>query len=119
MDTNISIHILLCAILTLIPRTHSTEAGMESYYGASEYGGFGPYDGYMSDWGGQDPSAGREWGISGRMNQPRCVDIPSNMTLCRGIGYTSMRLPNLLEHDTMREVWILGDRERKELVVVG
>ncbi|XP_054152594.1 myb-like protein D [Oppia nitens] len=33
-----------------------------------------------------------------------CVDIPSNVTLCQGIGYTKMRLPNLLNHDTLREV---------------
>jgi len=26
------------------------------------------------------------------------------LTLCRNIGYEQMRLPNLLEHETMREV---------------
>lgn len=45
-----------------------------------------------------------EWGISSRLTQPSCVDIPENLTLCHGIGYTKMRLPNLLDHDTMAEV---------------
>ena len=56
------------------------------------------YDkGYMSDW-----SRDRSVWPSG--NQPKCVDIPSNLGLCQGIGYNQMRLPNLLGHDTMREV---------------
>lgn len=42
--------------------------------------------------------------ISGRINQPKCIDIPSNLTLCQNIGYTQMRLPNLLDHDTIEEV---------------
>lgn len=55
-------------------------------------------DSYMSDW-------SKDWAmLSGRMHQPKCIDIPSNLTLCRGIGYTQMRLPNLLDHDTVREV---------------
>ncbi|XP_049807021.1 secreted frizzled-related protein 1-like [Schistocerca nitens] len=41
---------------------------------------------------------------AGRPSQPICVDIPRNMSLCHGIGYLKMRLPNLLEHDTMAEV---------------
>jgi secreted frizzled-related protein 5 len=45
------------------------------------------------------------WGLSGsRPTQPTCVDIPRNMSLCHGIGYNKMRLPNLLDHDTMAEV---------------
>lgn len=39
-----------------------------------------------------------------RDQQPTCVDIPANMTLCQNIGYTKMRLPNLVEHDTLHEV---------------
>lgn len=35
---------------------------------------------------------------------PVCVDIPVNMSLCHGIGYTKMRLPNLLHHDSLQEV---------------
>ncbi|CAD5226956.1 unnamed protein product [Bursaphelenchus xylophilus] len=34
---------------------------------------------------------------------PRCVPIPSNFILCHGIQYNSMRLPTLLEHDTVEE----------------
>lgn len=33
-----------------------------------------------------------------------CIDIPLNLSLCNGIGYTKMRLPNLLDHDTIYEV---------------
>ncbi|XP_044142815.1 secreted frizzled-related protein 2-like isoform X3 [Bufo gargarizans] len=33
-----------------------------------------------------------------------CKAIPSSMTLCHGVGYSEMRLPNLLGHDTMKEV---------------
>ncbi|KAG8264656.1 Secreted frizzled- protein 5 [Homalodisca vitripennis] len=35
--------------------------------------------------------------------QHTCVDIPRNLSLCREIGYDKMRLPNLLEHDTVLE----------------
>ncbi|XP_042875231.1 secreted frizzled-related protein 5-like, partial [Penaeus japonicus] len=45
-----------------------------------------------------------DWGmIGGRPQEPTCVDIPESMPLCSGIGYTKMRLPNLLEHDTLKE----------------
>lgn len=33
-----------------------------------------------------------------------CVDIPRNLSLCHGVGYDKMRLPNLLDHDTVAEV---------------
>lgn len=36
-------------------------------------------------------------------HQHTCVDIPQNLTLCREIGYDKMRLPNLLDHDTVLE----------------
>ncbi|XP_076371272.1 secreted frizzled-related protein 1-like isoform X2 [Tachypleus tridentatus] len=46
-----------------------------------------------------------DWNMVGsRLTQPMCVDIPKNLTLCHGIGYNQMRLPNLLGHDTMVEV---------------
>ncbi|MFT7796630.1 secreted frizzled-related protein 1 [Arapaima gigas] len=35
---------------------------------------------------------------------PQCVDIPDDLKLCYGVGYSQMLLPNLLEHDTMAEV---------------
>lgn len=37
-------------------------------------------------------------------NPPMCVPIPSNLTLCHGIKYNEMRIPNLLHHDTLNEV---------------
>ncbi|KAJ3610186.1 hypothetical protein NHX12_022280 [Muraenolepis orangiensis] len=36
--------------------------------------------------------------------QPQCVDIPADLRLCHAVGYEKMRLPNLLEHETMPEV---------------
>ncbi|XP_036393491.1 secreted frizzled-related protein 2-like [Megalops cyprinoides] len=33
-----------------------------------------------------------------------CKTIPNTLSLCHGIGYKEMRLPNLLGHDTMKEV---------------
>ena len=51
---------------------------------------------YFADW--------SSIGGIGREDQPVCVSIPSNMSLCQNIGYTQMRLPNLLEHDTIQEV---------------
>ncbi|XP_071521307.1 secreted frizzled-related protein 5-like isoform X2 [Panulirus ornatus] len=45
-----------------------------------------------------------DWGVlGGRPQEPTCVDIPENMALCSGIDYSKMRLPNLLEHDTLKE----------------
>ncbi|XP_019381139.1 PREDICTED: secreted frizzled-related protein 2-like isoform X2 [Gavialis gangeticus] len=32
-----------------------------------------------------------------------CKPIPRSMALCHGVGYTEMRLPNLLGHDSMKE----------------
>ncbi|KAH0623834.1 hypothetical protein JD844_006988 [Phrynosoma platyrhinos] len=36
--------------------------------------------------------------------QPQCVDIPADLQLCHNVGYKRMRLPNLLEHESMPEV---------------
>uniref|UniRef100_A0A673K4F5 Secreted frizzled-related protein 5-like n=1 Tax=Sinocyclocheilus rhinocerous TaxID=307959 RepID=A0A673K4F5_9TELE len=33
----------------------------------------------------------------------RCVPIPTNMALCQGLGYNSMRMPNLLGHKSPAE----------------
>ncbi|XP_041655660.1 secreted frizzled-related protein 2-like [Cheilinus undulatus] len=32
-----------------------------------------------------------------------CKPMPSTLTLCHGIGYRQMRIPNLLGHDTLKE----------------
>lgn len=42
--------------------------------------------------------------LSGRITKPTCVDIPPDLSLCQNIGYNQMRMPNLLDHDTMSEV---------------
>ncbi|XP_055487500.1 secreted frizzled-related protein 2-like [Leucoraja erinacea] len=34
----------------------------------------------------------------------QCKTIPHTMALCHGVGYSQMRLPNLLGHDSMKEV---------------
>lgn len=36
--------------------------------------------------------------------QPKCVDIPADLRLCHNVGYKKMRLPNLLDHETIPEV---------------
>ncbi|CAJ0947646.1 unnamed protein product [Ranitomeya imitator] len=36
--------------------------------------------------------------------QSKCVDIPQDLHLCHNVGYKKMRLPNLLDHETMPEV---------------
>lgn len=46
-------------------------------------------------WG--DSAAGAPWGPT------RCMPIPPAMALCHDIGYTEMRLPNLLDHTTAAE----------------
>lgn len=52
----------------------------------------------------EDSAYFADWGvIGGRPQEPTCVDIPENMPLCSGIDYNKMRLPNLLEHDTLKE----------------
>ena len=53
---------------------------------------------------GEDSAYFVDWGvIGGRPQEPTCVDIPEDMPLCSGIDYSKMRLPNLLEHDTLKE----------------
>ena len=63
----------------------------------------GEYVRGSSDW----HSGTDDWVSGGSLlglSHARCVDIPDNLTLCRNIGYQQMRLPNLLEHETLREV---------------
>lgn len=38
------------------------------------------------------------------INLHRCQTIPSNFTLCSGLGYTQMYLPNLLNHESVTEI---------------
>jgi hypothetical protein len=32
-----------------------------------------------------------------------CLNIPTNFTLCKNIGYSKMMVPNLLGHDSLQE----------------
>ncbi|KAB5543731.1 hypothetical protein PHYPO_G00082970 [Pangasianodon hypophthalmus] len=43
------------------------------------------------------------WSASSH-RESRCTEIPEDLRLCHGIGYTRMLLPNLLEHESMAEV---------------
>ena len=38
------------------------------------------------------------------INLHRCQTIPSNFSLCYGLGYTQMYLPNLLNHESVTEI---------------
>lgn len=84
----------ITALIFIITKTFAA-----SYYDNNDKG-------YMSD-------LDMDWGVLGvRAHQPKCLDIPDSMTLCRNIGYKTMRLPNLLDHESMAEavdqarVWV-------------
>ncbi|XP_068188178.1 secreted frizzled-related protein 5 [Antennarius striatus] len=58
----------------------------------------------------RDPDAGfksilsiGESGVWEPHSSSRCVPIPSNMALCQKIGYNTMRIPNLLGHESPAE----------------
>ncbi|KRX90351.1 Secreted frizzled-related protein 5, partial [Trichinella pseudospiralis] len=58
----------------------------------------------ISSWSsGMDTYMSESWAVLSRMPQPSCVDIPRNFTLCHGIDYARMRLPNLVDHETLDE----------------
>lgn len=63
---------------------------------AGSPGGGQHYDYY--GWQPEGLSHGRFYG-----REPQCLDIPPDMQLCRDVGYKRMRLPNLLEHESMAE----------------
>ena len=44
-----------------------------------------------------------EWDSS-LYGKPVCVSIPANMSLCAGMNYDRMKMPNLLGHETIEEV---------------
>ncbi|XP_068604539.1 secreted frizzled-related protein 5 [Brachionichthys hirsutus] len=44
-----------------------------------------------------------EGGVWEPRTSSRCVPIPSNMALCQRIGYNTMRMPNLLGHESPAE----------------
>nr|AVK72340.1 secreted frizzled related protein 1/5 [Meara stichopi] len=52
----------------------------------------------------------RNWNVmqadeTRRIVTPQCVDIPSEMTLCQGMDYNQMRMPNAFNHDTIVEAF--------------
>lgn len=60
------------------------------------------------------PVGGQEYDYYGWQTQPlhgrsyskppQCLDIPADLPLCHTVGYKRMRLPNLLEHESLAEV---------------
>lgn len=53
---------------------------------------------FVGDW------TSKDWSILSGHNHVKCLSMPDNLTLCRDVGYSEMRLPNLLGHDTLKEV---------------
>ncbi|XP_029373746.1 secreted frizzled-related protein 2-like [Echeneis naucrates] len=51
---------------------------------------------------GSDSAAPARLGFSSSLRSV-CKPVPSTLTLCHGIGYRHMRIPNLLGHDSLRE----------------
>lgn len=45
----------------------------------------------------------RDGGLWESRTPSRCVPIPSDMALCQNIGYDTMRMPNLLGHESLAE----------------
>lgn len=61
-------------------------------------------------WGDSDATIGfrtmfsiGEGGLWEPRSSTRCIPIPSGMALCQNIGYDTMRMPNLLGHDSPAE----------------
>lgn len=66
----------------------------------------GPFALLLAAWsccGSSSPPTFRHQLVQGSSRRSSCKPLPSSMGLCRGIGYSEMRLPNLLGHDSMRE----------------
>ena len=71
-------------------------------YGAS--GGNAHLGDHDNPWGAGGMTPNDWFMLGGRSQPPQCVPIPKNLTLCNNIRYDKMRLPNLLDHDTLAEV---------------
>ncbi|XP_067841702.1 secreted frizzled-related protein 2-like [Heptranchias perlo] len=57
----------------------------------------------LSLWAGETEAVSFAVGTS-ESGKGDCKPIPHTMALCYGVGYSQMRLPNLLGHETLREV---------------
>jgi len=91
-----SVHIV--ALLAVWSGAGWLSSGVRGDYPPSSERGHGIYLEPSADWVQPD--------LRGSLGGPsaKCIDIPANLSLCRGIGYGQMRLPNLLDHDTVKEV---------------
>lgn len=93
-------HLIECILCNM--QVHIEYHPSPSLVGSASSGGIGTFHGsYLSDW-------SSDWSVlsgsvGGRLHVARCVNIPSNMSLCHTIGYKQMRLPNLLDHDSIAE----------------
>nr|XP_055156042.1 secreted frizzled-related protein 5 [Nyctereutes procyonoides] len=72
------------ALALLLGALHGAPAGAEEY----------DYYGWQAE-----PLHGRSYS-----KPPQCLDIPADLPLCHTVGYKRMRLPNLLEHESLAEV---------------
>ena len=90
------LYMLVLLSLSRLSRSQVPIPALEDWRQNVEGGFVADWEG---DWGGGNPGPGR-------LSQGKCIDIPTNLTLCRDIGYQQMRLPNLLDHDTIREVTV-------------
>ncbi|NXC39667.1 SFRP5 protein, partial [Penelope pileata] len=79
-----------------MPRARGTAGPVTLALLALALGSGQHYDYY--GWQPESPPRGRFYG-----REPQCVDIPADMQLCHDVGYKRMRLPNLLEHESMAE----------------
>jgi len=94
MKINICLHLSLALstlVLPILADYPPPSALGHGFYGYHQNQG-------NSEWGATYP------GPHGASPLSKCIDIPANLSLCRGVGYEQMRIPNLLEHDTLREV---------------
>ncbi|CDW54014.1 secreted frizzled protein [Trichuris trichiura] len=95
MPISIILPLSLLMVIVIITDGHSEAAAAAGGGGGSSWPS--GVDTYMSE----------SWAVLSRMPQPSCVDIPRNFTLCHGIDYSRMRLPNLVDHETLDEARFL------------
>lgn len=77
--------------------THNSRMGAAAGHDSGVWGDPGTTTGFRSTL-----SIG-EGGLWEPRSSSRCVPIPSSMALCQNIGYDSMRMPNLLGHESPAE----------------
>ena len=96
--------VLLYLSVTIFTPSHakkhqrSTKAAKHDFFAADNSGPI-----FNSEYFQADEAAVASSGHHHQISQQKCVDIPQNMSLCQGIGYGRMLIPNLMEHETVRE----------------